>query len=268
MTGDRRIVPDHLETGEGKPVVFIPGLEGAKEFWRPQWEGLADAYRVVATSLPVWRPRLASAVSDYAGCVIALLDELGLERAVIVGESFGGAVTLEMALGRPERVAGIILCNTMDRPGRFGFGLNAFTLATLAHQFAFLPFLSMRRRRSLLRWVGRHRGFVMDPSPGNDDLIEYLVAYGTACGPAAYLDRAVAGAKARFTARLREISVPALVLRGEEDRLVVAEAAVQLAGRIPRAEIALVEGGGHCCTHTVSAASNRAMREWLARIGY
>ncbi len=268
MTGERCVLPDYVEAGEGKPLIFIPGMEGAKEFWRPQLEALSDAYRVIATSLPVWRPCMASTVSDWAGSVIALMDELGLEKAVVVGESFGGMVTQEIALANPQRLSGIILCNTMDRPRRGGFGMNAFTLATFVSQFAFLPFLPMDRRRSLLRWVGRRRGAVLDPSPGNAELVEYIMRYGMACGPAAYLDRIIAGAKISFTARLRDINVPALVLRGEEDRLVGDETVVQLAGKIPHAKLAVIAGGGHCCTYTMPEASNAAIRDWLRSIAY
>ncbi|RJP31037.1 MAG: alpha/beta hydrolase [Actinobacteria bacterium] len=268
MSGERCVIPDYIEAGKGKPLIFIPGMEGAKEFWEPQMRGLEDAYHTIATSLPVWKPCLASAVSHCAGSIIALMDALGLEKAVVVGESFGGMVIQELALSYPQRLSGIILCNTMDRPRRGGFGMNVFTLATLVHQCAFLPFLTMDQRCGLMRWVGRHRGFVLDPSPRNADLVEYIIRYGTACGPAAYLDRMIAGAKASYTTRLREISVPALVLRGEEDRLIGAETVMQLAGRIPHADLVIIAGGGHCCTYTVPEASNLAIREWLRSIGY
>lgn len=268
MSVGRCIIPDYMEAGKGRPLIFIPGMEGAKEFWRPQLEGLSDAYRTIATSLPVWSPSISSTVSDCAACVIALMDELRLDKAVVVGESFGGMVTQELALYHPQRLSGIVLCNTMDRPRRGGFGLNVFTLATFVHQFAFLPFLSMDQRRSLLRWVGRRRGFVLDPSPGNTDLVDYIIDYGLACGPAAYLDRIIAGAKVSYTAKLRDINVPALVLRGEEDRLIGAETIVELAGRIPHADLVIVDGGGHCCTHTRPEASNAAIRDWLKGIGY
>ena len=92
--------------------------------------------------------------------------------------------------------------------------------------------------------------------------------YGTACGAAAYLDRIIAGVKEQYTNRLRDIEVPALIVRGEEDRLVGAETIVQLAGRIPGAELALIEGGGHCCTYTIPDASNQAILDWLHRINY
>ncbi|MBN2026974.1 MAG: alpha/beta hydrolase [Actinobacteria bacterium] len=268
MSVGRCVIPDYMEAGKGRPLIFIPGMEGAKEFWRPQVEGLSDAYRTITTSLPVWKPSMSSTISDCAASVVALMDELGLEKAVVVGESLGGMVTQELALYHPQRLSGIVLCNTMDRPRRGGFGLNIFTLASFVHQFAFLPFLSMDQRRSLLRWVGRRRGFVLDPSPGNSELVDYIIDYGLACGAAAYLDRIIAGVKVSYTAKLRDISVPALVLRGEEDRLVGAETVVELAGRIPHADLVIIDGGGHCCTYTRPEASNAAIRDWLRGIGY
>lgn len=268
MTEERCVLPEYVEAGKGKPLIFIPGMEGSKEFWQPQVEGFSDAYHVIATSLPIWRPCVESSVADCAGCITALMDELGLEKAVVVGESFGGMVTQELALSNPQRLSGIVLCNTMDRPRRGGFGFNVFTLATFLSQFAFLPFLPMDRRRSLLRWVGRRRGAVLDPSPGNAELVEYIMRYGMACGPAAYLDRIIAVAKISFTACLHDITVPTLVLRGEEDRLVGAETILQLAGKIPHADLVVIEGGGHCCTYTMPEASNAAIRDWLIGIGY
>ena len=259
---------DYEEAGKGSPIIFLPGMEGAKEFWKPQLDGLSGEFRVIACGLPVHRPRLSRTIRDFASEYIGLMDSLDIEKAVIAGESFGGMVTQELAVNHPQRVAAIILCNTMDRPRRGGFGLNMFTLASCIHQFAFYPFLTSQQRKRILMWVGKHRGFVLDPSRGNEALVEYIMEYGTACGAAAYLDRIIAGVKEQYTNRLRDIEVPALIVRGEEDRLVGAETIVQLAGRIPGAELALIEGGGHCCTYTIPDAPNQAILDWLHRINY
>jgi 3-oxoadipate enol-lactonase len=257
-----------IEAGSGFPVVMMPGMEGSKWFWRHQVEALGDDYRVVACDLAIRKPQRGSKVADYAARTLDIMDSLGIEKAVIIGESMGGMITQEIALSHPERVAGVVLCNTMDQARRGGFGLNMFTLATLVHQLAFLPFLSDDQRRAILRWVGKHRGFVMDPTPGNEDLIDYLFAHGLDCGGPAYLDRIIAVSRQSYTDRLCEIDVPALVLRGTEDRLVGAETILQIAGRLPRARLVLVEGGGHCCTHTMPGESTRLIREWLADSGF
>jgi pimeloyl-ACP methyl ester carboxylesterase len=261
-------VIDYKEAGEGNPIIFLPGMEGDKEFWKPQLEALSGEYRVIACSLPVHRPSLSRTLSDFASEYIELMDSLGIEKAVIAGESFGGMVTQEIVINHPQRVAAFILCNTMDRPRRGGFGLNMFTLASFVQPLIFIPFLTKQQRKSVLMWVGKHRGFVLDPTPGNEALVDYIMCYGTACGAAAYLDRMITGVKTKHTYRLRDIKVPALIVRGEEDRLVGAETIVQLAGRIPGAELALIEEGGHCCTYTVPDASNKAILDWLHRINY
>lgn len=258
----------YVVRGEGVPVLMLPGMEGCKEFWRNQLEGLSHRYRVVACDLARRRPELSSTMSDYAADALRIMDSLGLEKAIVVGESFGGMVAQQLAIAHRERVLALVLCNTMDRQRRGGLGLNMFTLATLVHQFAFLPFLSDAQRKRLLEWVGKHRGFIMDPSPGNAELVEYILEYGTACGPGCYLDRMIAAGKIRFTDRLGSISVPTLVLRGVEDRLVCPGTAVELAGRIPGAQMTLIDGGGHCCPLTVPLATNEAILRWLERVGY
>lgn len=257
----------HIEAGSGTPMVLLPGLEGSRYFWSGLLGDLGERYRAVSFDLPVRRPGLSRRVSEYASEILERMDALGIDRAIVVGESTGGVITQEIALENPDRVMAAVLCNTMDRPDRMGFGLNMFTLATIVHQFAFLPFLSEQSRRRLLSWVGRHRGFVMDPTPGNEDLIDYLFAHGLECGGGAYLDRICALAKIRYTSRLGEIKVPVLVVRGTEDRLVSPETTVRLAGSIRGAEIALIEGGGHCCPCTMPSETARAIMEWLERNG-
>jgi pimeloyl-ACP methyl ester carboxylesterase len=257
----------YIEAGSGLPVVMMPGMEGSKWFWAHQVDALSEECRAVSCDLAIRNPRLASTMADYAARTLQIMDSLGIEKAVLIGESMGGMITQEIALSHPERVAGVVLCNTMDRPRPGAFGLNVFTLATLVHQLAFLPFLSDGQRRSILRWVGRHRGFVMDPTPGNEDLIDYLFAHGLDCGGPAFFDRMIAASKIRYTKRLCEIEVPALVLRGTEDRLIGAETILQIAGRLPNARLVLVDGGGHCCTNTMPEESTRLIREWLVDSG-
>lgn len=254
-----------MVAGGGTPVVMVPGMDGCKEFWRSQLEALSPEYSAVACDLPVRKPRWKSNISDYAAEILRVMDELDIESAVLVGESMGGMIIQEIALNHPERVKALILCNTFDRPRRGGFGFNIFTLATLAHLLVFLPFLSERARLRLMTWVGKHRGFIFDPSPGNTPFLMYLLEYAAAKDPACFLDRAIAVSRVSYTDRLSTIDVPVLVLRGTEDRLVTEDAALELAGRIPRAEVALIDGGGHCCPFTVPDATNEAMTEWLER---
>lgn len=94
--------------GDGDPVVFVHGLGGAWTSWRPSLRVLPEGLHAVAPTLPGFG-RSAKPQRDYtpvffADTLASLLDELGIESATVVGSSLGGHVTLELALGHPERV--------------------------------------------------------------------------------------------------------------------------------------------------------------------
>ena len=265
LHGRTPVLPDYNEAGNGPTIIFIPGMEGHKEFWRFQQAALSTSYRTIAVSLVCRSTSSGARVADYAADIILLMDRLEIEKAVIVGESFGGMVTQELATSHPDRVAAIALCNTMDKPRFDHFGLNIFTLASFVHMLAFA--MPMGTRRPMLRWVGRHRGFVMDPTPGNEALIDYLLAYGTVHGLRASFNRIIAASKMRYLDRLKELRIPSLILRGTEDRVVSLKTMERMRDAIPGATMALIVGGGHCCQITMPDETNKALREWLATIG-
>jgi pimeloyl-ACP methyl ester carboxylesterase len=259
--------PGYMEKGSGVPVVMLPGAEGCKEFWKFQVEALSPRYRAVATDLLINRPSLSSCMADYAAYTLGLMDSLGIEKAVIMGESFGGMVTQHIAINHPERTIAVALCNTLDRPRGDAFGLNMFTLATLVAMVSNSPFIPRDIRKRMIMWAGRHRGLVYDATPGNAVLTDYFIDYGLEQGALAQLDRFVfAGRKANYTERLREIAVPALVLHGSEDRVSTDRTANEIASRIPGAELAVIQGGGHCHQQTMPERTNEVLLEWLDRV--
>lgn len=259
--------PGYIERGSGVPVVMLPGAEGCKEFWRFQLDAVGAGYRAVATDLLVKKPSRSSTIADYAAHTLGIMDSLGIEKAVIVGESFGGMVAQQIAISHPERTLAVALCNTMDRPRGDGFGLNMFTLATVVAMLGNAPVIPRRVRRRILTWAGKHHGLVYDATPGNEVLVDYFIEYGLAQGALAQVDRfAFAGRKAGFTERLHEIAVPALVMRGSEDRVSTPRTANEIAGRIPGAEIAVIDGAGHCHQQTMPEETNAALLVWLARV--
>lgn len=106
--------------GAGIPLLLIHGgWAGAAAHWSTIWDRLARRHRVVAPELPglghIEQPALAS-VREYAAWLVALLDLLGIERAWLVGNSFGGSVAWSLAGRYPERCAGVVLVNAIPMP--------------------------------------------------------------------------------------------------------------------------------------------------------
>jgi pimeloyl-ACP methyl ester carboxylesterase len=103
-----------LAAGRGSPVICIHGLGATKASFLPTVAALTDGWRVIAVDLPGFgesdKPLGAAYDAPYfAGAVKALLDELGIERAHLVGNSMGGRVAIEVGLLYPERVGRIAL---------------------------------------------------------------------------------------------------------------------------------------------------------------
>jgi pimeloyl-ACP methyl ester carboxylesterase len=103
-----------LTAGEGDPVICLHGLGGTKASFMTTVSAMADRYRVIAIDLPGFgdsdKPLTATYDSAYfAEATVALLDELGIERARLIGNSMGGRVAIEAGLRAPDRVEQLVL---------------------------------------------------------------------------------------------------------------------------------------------------------------
>lgn len=103
-----------LSAGEGDPVICVHGLGATKASFLPTVAALADHHRVIAMDLPGFgdsdKPLGAPYDAPYfARAIKALLDELEIERAHLIGNSMGGRVAIEMGLLRPERTGRMAL---------------------------------------------------------------------------------------------------------------------------------------------------------------
>src|ERR1700733_15349177 len=111
------IKTNYLEAGSGSPVVLIhgsgPGVT-AYANWRLVLPVLAERFRVLAPDMAGFgfseRPEKADyGVDLWVEQLVGFLDALGIERASVVGNSFGGAIALRLAAHHPDRVGKLVL---------------------------------------------------------------------------------------------------------------------------------------------------------------
>ncbi len=114
--------PDGIEiefdvAGTGTPaIVFVHGWSCDRTYWREQMAAFAGRYRVVAIDLAGHGAsgvgRIAWTMPAFGDDVVAVVEQLGLERSVLVGHSMGGDVVVEAALRLGNRVAGVVWADT------------------------------------------------------------------------------------------------------------------------------------------------------------
>ncbi len=108
----------YRDTGSGEPLIFIHGLLVDSRLWDPAVALLSDGHRCIEPDLPLGCHRVPmNADADLtppgvARLLIDFMDELGLERATLVGNDSGGAISQLVATAHPDRVGRLILTNS------------------------------------------------------------------------------------------------------------------------------------------------------------
>jgi pimeloyl-ACP methyl ester carboxylesterase len=248
--GDERIFyAHHAGVGpRGPHLILLHGAGGNHQHWGHAIRSLGPA-TTYALDLP-GHGRSAgtgrSSIADYASFVVDFMDAQQLEHAIIAGHSMGGATAMQMALGYPQRVSGLVLVGTGARlrvlPVILEGTLSSFEdTIKLICEYAYSPLTS----RQLVSQSQRHM-LKVAPQTFHDDF--------AACDAFDIMER------------LGEIRCPALVICGTEDAMTPPKYATFLADRIANAELELVEGAGHMVMiekpDLVAAAIGSALAKW------
>jgi len=96
--------------GVGEAVVLVPGLDGTGRLFYSQLPRLARSYRVATYALRDAARTMDVLVEDLAHVIDTVAPTE--RRAIVVGESFGGALAMSLALARPERVSALVILNS------------------------------------------------------------------------------------------------------------------------------------------------------------
>jgi pimeloyl-ACP methyl ester carboxylesterase len=248
--------------GMGEPLVLIPGFGAGMWIWFKQVEELAKRFRVIAFD-PRGIARSTggsefSSMRQLAEDVDALLGSLEVERAHIVGASFGGFVAQEFALAYPEKTFTLALCCT-SYGGSGHVPPSAETLAAIASTKGLNT--AERVRENLLL------AFSPEYVRAEREEIERVIALREAnyVPEEVYLYQLQAAVAFDASTRVQAIEARTLVITGDADIIVPAQNSRNLAARIPRAELHVVEGGSHTFFIEKADEFNRALIRFIAK---
>ncbi len=259
----------YLESGEGPPVILVHGLGGSMWQWEYQQSALAASHRLITLDLLGSglsdKPDMAYHPDQIVEFVRTFMDQLGIDRAALVGNSMGAGVVIGMALVHPDRVDRLILIGGMPQGVREKLGsplirraLDTWAPTWLVRLGNWLVGRSFTEK--LLRQVVHDPGvltpLVIDRSyrgrkrPG---LIPPLMAL------AGNLPLWEAG----FALKLHEIRQPTLVIWGAEDRIFPPEVGRELHEIIPGSSLAMIPEAGHIAQWERPEAVNPILLEFL-----
>ena len=237
--------PEYEIHGAGAPFLYVPGIEGTGKLFYKQIEDLARDHTIITMRL---RPEGSYGMEELIDDLTWVISDTGFERVTVLGESFGGLLTMAAALAHPHLFERIILVNTFPffaERVRIRFGVAVYSL---------LPYRLIKAYRSR---AARRQLFSDDISEEDRQSFRERTRVVPREG---YRSRLRIIRDTDLRARLREIKIPTLVVARTDDRLINSLAAArEMVALLPRANLKILDGTGH-----TALLSNRVrVREWL-----
>lgn len=245
------------DTGQGAPLILLHGLGESAEYWEYQIPVFAKKYRVVALELPGFgrseRGGGACSIARFAQEIWAVLESLGIHRFYLLGHSMGGAIAQQLTLDHPQAVIKLVLSNTVP----------AFKPMTLKQHVEvwYRQFVMRLLGPVRLARIGAQRMF---PLESQQMLRAKSEARGMRNNGKNYLDALRALTQWSVLDRLREFTMPVLVLAAEHDYF-SREDMLQFAHGLPRARFQLFSGAHHAMAMEIPDAFNAAIMKFLGK---
>ena len=264
----------HVKTlGQGEPVfVLLHGFGASLYSWQAVIEPLSQHGTVIAFDRPAFglteRPLTWEGTNPYSpeaqvALVIGLLDHFEVQQAILVGNSAGGTVAMQVALAHPERVSALIL---VDPAVYSGGGAPALVRPLLATP-------QMRHLGPLIARQIQVRGPELielawhDPALITPETLElYKRPLQVNNWDKALWELTIASRASGLAERLSEFTLPVLVITGDDDRIVPTADSIRLAGELPEAALVVIAQAGHVPHEERPAEFMQAIEAFLASL--
>jgi pimeloyl-ACP methyl ester carboxylesterase len=256
--------------GPGPVLLLIHGLGGSWQAWLANIRPLAEAYRVVAVDLPGFgaSPLVPGCFtfSAYARVMDRFCDCLGIDSVVAVGNSFGGWVTVDLAIRRPDLVAGIVLVDAAGIPPTRRERWKVVTMLRVADRAA--P-LACRYRDAIVHDIGIRKkalSFALArPENVPAEIVAGLLPERPSPAFRPVLSAAVRSWSLAWCDRVAEIRTPALVLWGELDAQLPLRHAHEWTRLLSGSELVVIPDAGHLPMLEQPDIVNGAVTDFLTR---
>jgi len=250
---------------DARPIVLLHGTGSSLHAWEGWAQVLKSKRRVISFDLPgfgLTGPSLDGiyTVDNDVRVTMAVLDKLGIERCVLGGNSLGGAVSWRMALAHPARVEKLILVDAGGYPAHS-------TSIPIGFRLARMPVVNWLLQQTLPRSlvVQGMRNVFGDPRRVTPEMVDRAIELTQRAGNRRALierfrQRQQSGL---LTERIRELTLPTLVLWGGRDRLIPPDDAERFHRDIAGSQLVVFDDLGHAPEEEDPARTVKAVQQFL-----
>ena len=260
-------VRDEGPRDDPQPLVLLHGTSASLHTWDGWVRALEGSHRVIRVDMPGFgltgpAPDGDYTIDAYVRFVVALLDHYGLERCVLVGNSFGGRIAWETALADPGRVRALVLVDSAGYAIESQSVPIAFRLAQVP---ALAPLLSHVTPRVVIE--ASVKNVYGDPERVTPELVDRYYELTLREGNrVALVQRFLQAPAGPGQERIREIAAPTLIIWGGRDRLIPSAYGLRFEQDISGSRRVEFPALGHVPHEEDPAATVAAVREFLATL--
>lgn len=255
----------HYEThGAGEPLLLIPGFASGAWNWFRQIDDLAKNFKVITFDpRGIGKSKAENegelenlSMNAFADDVLHILDELDIEKAHILGASFGGFVAQTFALNFSDRLGKLILACT-------SFGGAHHVPPDLEILMAFAATDGMNTSERIRKF--------MIPAFTPEFVAEFPETVEKVCElrensvvpEKVYTAQLTTATTFDYKDRVREIENETLIITGNNDKVVPVQNSINLAEKMPNARLEIIENGSHLFFVENAAEFNRKIKEFI-----
>ena len=248
------------------PIVLLHGTGASLHTWEGWARALKDEHRVISYDMPGFgltgpSPDANYTIENYVRVLVAVLDQVGVQRCVLAGNSLGGYVAWAAAVLEPGRIARLVLVDAGGYP-------YESTSVPLGFRIARTPLLRTLMKDVLPRSIieSSVQNVFGDPAKVTPGLIDRYFDLTTRAG-----NRQALGERFRQTQpgalaeRVPEIKVPTLILWGGRDRLIPLSLGDRFQQEIAGSTLSVFEDLGHVPQEEDPAATVAVLKDFLAQ---
>lgn len=251
----------YKQEGEGDPVVLVSPLGADSTFWARQIPDLARRHRVIsydARGSGVSSSAPADCTTDVlADDLVILLEQLGVERAHLVGLALGGLVAQQVAVRRPDVVASLVLVSCYAVADDRIRALTAMWRETALNEGMDALFRACLPSLLSARYIEANRGEL--------EKVETFFRL-TRQAPSDFCRQSLAGVTHDARSSLNRITRPTLVVHGDGDKVVDVEHARALSQALPDARLTVLRGAPHFLTWEQAGGFNTELFRFLEHV--
>ncbi|MCW5959654.1 MAG: alpha/beta hydrolase [Pyrinomonadaceae bacterium] len=250
--------------GTGEPLILIPGFASGAWTWFKQSEDLSKDFQIITFDpRGIGRSKTSDedlqnlSIEVFVKDILQILDELKVEKANVLGASFGGFVAQEFALSFPERLNKLILACT-------SYGGAKHVKPDIEILRSFTPDPALTHTEQIRKFL--RPAFTEEFNQNCSDMVEKVcrLREENEVAEAVYTAQLETAFTFNFEDRVSKISAETLIITGDKDSVVPMGNSLNLADKIPNAKLKIIKNGSHLFFIENAEEFNRAVKEFLS----